>query len=94
MSERKARRELSDKLNHYKPSRYSKALNLYQRHTLKKIDPIIRALSLPSPLSPRFPIYKILKAVARLLMLNEFELMLTAILLKESKWDIDCSVIR
>lgn len=72
MTERQARKDLCRSLASYKPSRYSRAYSLYQRHILPKVDPILRAIALPSPLAPRLPVYKTLRAAARMLMLNEF----------------------
>jgi hypothetical protein len=88
MSDRQSRKELSKELANYKPSRYSKAYSLYQRRTLPKVDPALRAIAFHSPLAPRLPVYKTLRAAARMLLLNEIELTLVATLIQESRWNI------
>jgi hypothetical protein len=93
MSDRQARKDLSRELANYKPSLYSKAYSLYQRRTLSKVDPILRAIALPSPLAPRLPVYKTLRAAAKMLLLNEIELAVMAMLIQESAWKIEDAVI-
>lgn len=71
MSDRQSRKDQSKELAYYKPSHYSRALAMYQRHKLGKVDPILRAIALPCPLAARLPVYKTLRATAKLLLLNE-----------------------
>lgn len=93
MSDRQARKDLSRELANYKPSRYSKMFSLYQRRILPRVDAMIRAIALSSPLAPRLPVFKTLRAAAKMLLLNEIELVFMAILIKESKWNIEDAVI-
>ncbi len=82
MSDRQAQKDLSKKLASYKPSHYSRAFSIYQRHRLGKVDPILRAIALPCPLSARFPVYKTLRATVKMLLLNEMELVVMAMVIK------------
>lgn len=81
MSDRQSRKDLSRELANYKPSRYSKMFSLYQRHTLPRVEPILRAIAIPSSLASRLPVYKTLRAAAKMLLLNEIELVMMAILI-------------
>ncbi len=93
MTDRQAQKELSKKLVNYKPSHYSRAFSRYQRHTLGKVDAILRAIALPCPLSARFPVYKALRAVVKMLLLNEIELVIMTNVIKESQWNIQHATI-
>lgn len=93
MSDRQTRKEQSRELANYKPSRYSRQFSLYQRRTLPKMEPILRAIAIPSLLATRLPVYKTLRAAAKMLLLNEMELVMMAVLINESRWNIDEAVI-
>jgi len=56
MAGRAARKDNERKLNHYKPSAYTKSLQIYHKFTLKKIDPILRSIAYDCPYSSKFPV--------------------------------------
>lgn len=72
----------------YMPSRYSKALNSYSRSQVKVVLPFIVAISRTCAFSPLYPICKLLKAVSKIFMLNEMEVVFLAYLIRETGWDI------
>lgn len=70
----------------YKPSKYSIALKLYLKHKAKLIDPLLKCISSTCALGPKYPIFKVLKAISRVFLLNEIEAIHFAYLINESNW--------
>lgn len=72
----------------YTPSQYSKSLNHYSKYRIKFILPFLIPISKTCPLTSHYPVYKLMKAIAKLLMLNEIEVIFLAYLIKETNWEI------
>ena len=89
MGEREARKQNERELANYRPSRHSLALQRYQRQGMKRVEPALNMIAMQSPFATRYPVAKVLRAVAKLLMLNEMEVTLLAVGLKGCDWGID-----
>lgn len=72
----------------YMPSKYSKAFNTYSRTQIKSIMPFIASISRTCSYSSLYPICKVLKAISKIYMLNEIEMIFLAYLIRETGWDI------
>lgn len=72
----------------YMPSKYSKAFNTYSRTQIKSIMPFIASISRTCSYSSLYPICKVLKAISKIYMLNEIEIIFLAYLIRETGWDI------
>ena len=55
----------------YMPSKYSKALNSYNRTQMKFVMPFLASISRTCTLGPLYPVCKVMKAVSKIFMLNE-----------------------
>ncbi len=88
MTERNQRKQQERQLAHYKPSPYSRALSTYLRRDSSKVEPLLRSLARRSPLAPLLPIPHILRAVARLFLLNILEALLAGWALEQCNWDL------
>jgi len=55
----------------YVPSRYSIAYNNYSRNEIRSVIPILRSVARSCSIALKFPVYKVLKAVAKIFLLNE-----------------------
>ena len=55
----------------YVPSKYSKALNSYSRSQIKFVMPFLASIARTCTLGPLYPVCKVMKAVAKIFMLNE-----------------------
>lgn len=55
----------------YIPSQYSKSLNNYSKFKIKFILPFLASISKTCDLSSQYPVYKLMKAVSKIFMLNE-----------------------
>jgi hypothetical protein len=75
------------------PSKYSKAFNSYSRTQIKLVLPFIAAISKTCPFNSLYPIYKILRAICKIFMLNEIEIIFLAYLIRETEWDIKDKII-
>lgn len=64
------------------------AYNSYSRSELKSVLPILRAVGRSCHVGYRFPIYKLLKAIAKIFLLNEVEGIFFAYMVRETNWDI------
>lgn len=73
----------------YIPSKYSKAYNLYSRNQINSVLPFVLSISRICPFSSLYPIFKLLKATCKMLMLNEMEVVLLGFLIKQTKWEIN-----
>ena len=77
----------------YVPSRYSKAFNCYGRSELRWVVPILRSITRSCNIAFRYPVYKVLKAIAKIFLLNEIEAIFFAYMIKETNWDIKDKLI-
>jgi hypothetical protein len=75
------------------PSRYSRAFRSYSRNEIKAVTPILRSVAHSCHIALRFPVYKVLKAIAKIFLLNEIEAIFFAYLIKETNWDIKDKLI-
>jgi hypothetical protein len=66
----------------YLPSKYSKAFNSYSRNQIKLVMPFIASISRTCSYSSLFPICKVLKAISKIFMLNEIEIIFLAYLIR------------
>lgn len=87
-SKRVIRRHQSRALATYKPSAYSRKRALYLKHELRRVEPLLRGLAHRSPLTRLFPILQLLKAVAKVLLLGEVELVMLGVVLQGSRWEV------
>ena len=53
------------------PSRYSKAFNTYSKSELRWVVPILRSIAKNCNIAFRYPVYKVLRAIAKIFLLNE-----------------------
>jgi hypothetical protein len=60
-----------DQDNTYMPSRYSIAYNNYSRSEIRSVIPILRSVARSCHIAFRYPVYKVLKAVAKIFLMNE-----------------------
>lgn len=72
----------------YIPSKYSKAFNYYSRSQIKFVMPFLASISRTCTLGPLYPVCKVMKAVSKIFMLNEIEVIFLAYLIKETNWDL------
>ena len=72
----------------YVPSRYSKAFNTYSRSELRWVVPILRSVARSCTIAFKYPVYKVLKAVAKIFLMNEVEAIFFAYMIRETNWDI------
>lgn len=72
----------------YMPSKYSKAYNQYSRSQMKTIMPFIASISRTCSYSSLYPICKLVKAICKIFMLNEIQIIFFAYLIRETQWDI------
>jgi len=77
----------------YIPSRYSKAFNSYSRNELRWVIPILRSVARSCHIAFRYPVYKVLKAVAKIFLMNEVEAIFFAYMIRETNWDIKDKLI-
>ncbi len=77
----------------YMPSKYSKAFNSYSRNQIKTIMPFIASISRTCSYGSLYPICKVLKAISKIFMLNEIEVIFLAYLIRETGWDIRDKII-
>ena len=54
----------------YVPSKYSRALNLYSKYQIKFVLPFLASISKTCELGSNYPVYKLMKAISKLFMLN------------------------
>ena len=54
----------------YMPSKYSKAFNSYSRSQIKFVMPFLASISRSCTLGPLYPVCKVMKAIAKIFMLN------------------------
>lgn len=54
----------------YIPSAYSKSLNNYSKFRIKFILPFLASISKTCNMSSNYPVYKLMKAVSKIFMLN------------------------
>lgn len=57
--------------NGYIPSKYSLAYKHYSRGEIRCVIPILRSVAKSCHIGFRFPVYKVLKAVAKIFLMNE-----------------------
>jgi|688.fasta_scaffold213110_1 hypothetical protein len=77
----------------YTPSKYSKVFNIYSRTQIKTILPFIASISRTCSYSSLFPICKVLKAISKIFMLNEIEIIFLSYIIRETNWDIRDRII-
>ena len=70
------------------PSRYSKSFNNYSRSELRWVVPILRSVARSCNIAFRFPVYKVLKAIAKMFLVNEVEAVFFAYMVRETNWDV------
>ena len=54
----------------YVPSRYSKAFNTYGRNEMRWVVPVLRSVARGCHIAFRYPVYKVLKAIAKIFLMN------------------------
>ena len=74
--------------NTYVPSKYSKAYNNYSRSEIKSVIPILKSVARSCNIAFRYPVFKVLKAIAKIFLMNEIEAIFFAYMIKETAWDI------
>lgn len=52
------------------PSRYSKAFNTYGRNEMRWVVPVLRSVARGCHIAFRYPVYKVLKAIAKIFLMN------------------------
>ena len=77
----------------YTPSKYSKWLHYYAKTQIKVVMPFLVSIAKTCEYSPQYPVCKVLRAVSKIFLLNEIEVIFLAYLIKETKWDIHDKVI-
>jgi D-ribose pyranose/furanose isomerase RbsD len=60
---------------------------------LRSVIPILRSVARSCHIAFRFPVYKVLKAVAKIFLMNEVEAIFFAYMIKETNWDIKDKLI-
>ena len=70
------------------PSKYSKDYNNYSRGEIKSVIPVLKSVARNCNIAFRYPVFKVLKAIAKIFLMNEIEAVFFAYLIKETKWDI------
>jgi hypothetical protein len=66
----------------YTPSKYSKAFNIYSRTQIKTILQFIASISRTCSYSSLYPICKLLKAISKIFMLNEIEIIFLSYIIR------------
>ena len=66
----------------YVPSKYSKAFNHYSKSQIKLVMPFLASISRTCTLGPLYPVCKVMKAVSKIFMLNEIEVIFLAYLIR------------
>lgn len=66
----------------YIPSKYSKALNMYTKTQMRSIVPFLNSISKSCDYSAQYPVCKVLKAVSKIFLLNEIEVVFLAYLIR------------
>lgn len=74
--------------NAYVPSKYSIAYNIYSRSEIRSVVPVLRSVARSCHIAFRYPVYKVLKAIAKIFLMNEIESIFFAYMIKETNWDI------
>lgn len=64
------------------PSKYSRAFRTYSKGEIKAVTPILRSVAHSCQIALRFPVYKVLKAIAKIFLVNEIEAIFFAYLIK------------
>lgn len=77
----------------YVPSRYSKAFNNYSKTEIKSVIPILKSIARGCHIGFKYPIYKLLKAIAKIFLLNEIEGIFLVHMIRETNWDIKDKLI-
>ena len=72
----------------YVPSKYSKAFNSYSKSQIKFVMPFLASIAKTCTLGPLYPVCKVMKAVSKIFMLNEIEVIFLAYLIRETSWDL------
>lgn len=70
------------------PSEYSRAYNNYSRNEIKSVIPILKSVARSCNIAFRYPVFKVLKAIAKIFLLNEIEAIFFAYMIRETNWDI------
>jgi hypothetical protein len=78
----------------YTPSEYTHFANVYNRSEFPSIRRMLRSLAVNTGLNTRYPILKLLKAVCRRLLINEFESIFFAYVVQTNRWNIHDEIIR
>jgi len=78
----------------YTPSEYTHLANAYNRSEFASIRRMLRHLASRTELNTRYPILKLLKAVCRRLLVNEFESIFFAYVVQTNRWNIHDEMIR
>lgn len=77
----------------YTPSTYTHLANAYNRSEFPSIRRLLRSLAVSTGLNTRYPILKLLKAVCRRLLINEFESIFFAYVVQTNRWNIHDDII-
>jgi ubiquinone/menaquinone biosynthesis C-methylase UbiE len=57
------------------------------------VVPILRSIARGCNIAFRYPVYKVLKAIAKIFLLNEIEAIFFAYMIRETKWDVKDKLI-
>lgn len=78
----------------HSPSPYTVLSMNYNHSEFHSVQKLLRNLSSSAPYSTRYPILKLLKAVSRRLLINEFESVFFAYVVKANRWNISDEIIK
>lgn len=78
----------------HSPSQYTVLSMNYNHSEFHSVQKLLRSLASSAPYNTRYPILKLLKAVCRRLLINEFESVFFAYVVRANRWNINDDIVR
>lgn len=85
---------MENKSGLYVPSHYTHLSNVYNYGEFLCIQKLLRSVAFNCHYNAKYPILKLLKAVCRRMLINEFESIFFAFVVQTNRWNINDEVIK
>lgn len=78
----------------HSPSQYTMLSMNYNHCEFHSVQKLLRSLAAAAPYNTRYPVLKLLKAVCRRLLINEFESIFFAYVVRANRWNINDEIVK